>query len=146
MSLCEGAQEGEWTSHLLKDAGIRAIKPHNLWEDNQAAIAVTKDVRSSKRTKHMEVRHFYTRDVVKSGRAVINYCNTKDMVADIFTKPLPAEAFKLFRSKLGVVEWNGDSGSSNSAAASVVVFRFEPLRVLRFEQHRVRQFVRTLAR
>jgi hypothetical protein len=127
MALCEGAQEGEWTSHLLKDAGIRVIKPHKLWEDNQAAIAVTKDVRSGKRTKHMEVRHFYTRDVVKSGRAAIAYCDTKEMIADIFTKPLPTDQFQYLRSRLGVVEWdkswNEDSGSTHKAMAVSRVFQ-----------------------
>jgi hypothetical protein len=30
------------------------------------------------------------------------YCNTKEMVADIFTKPLPGAAFEKFRIAMGI--------------------------------------------
>lgn len=142
MSLCDGVQEGECTSHTLKDAGIRVIKPHKLWEDNQAAIAVSKDVRSSKRTKHMEVRYFYTRDVIKSGRAMIDYCSTRDMVADILTKPLAADQFRYLRSKLGVVEWDKDWNEDSGSTDSDNVVRVAAAGVHRFERRVVHQIAR----
>jgi len=33
---------------------------------------------------------------------LVKYCNTKEMLADILTKPLPKRQFEYLRSKLGI--------------------------------------------
>ena len=35
----------------------------------------------------------------------LEYCSTKDQIADIFTKALPRPRFKLLRAMLGVIEF-----------------------------------------
>jgi hypothetical protein len=119
MSLCEATQEAEWLRNLLTDMGIRIIKPTQLWEDNQAAIALAKDARSGKRTKHIEVRHFYTRGVLRKGRAEIHYCNTKEMIADILTKALPPDQFEYLRWRMGVTTW----GNRNDNCWSEMIWK-----------------------
>ena len=52
---------------------------------------------SSKRTRHINIRFFFVKDVVERGDIKIEYEPTEVMVADNFTKPLQGAAFKKFR-------------------------------------------------
>jgi hypothetical protein len=54
------------------------------------------------RTKHMRIQDFYIRERVAEGDVKVVYCNTKENVADIFTKPLPKDRFESLRDKLQV--------------------------------------------
>ena len=45
------------------------------------------------KTKHIERRHFYVRELVENGELIVPYVNTADNLADFFTKPLPAQQF-----------------------------------------------------
>jgi hypothetical protein len=46
------------------------------------------------------IRYFFIKDRVVSGKVKIEQCPTKDMVADIFTKPQPAAQFIKFRNEI----------------------------------------------
>jgi len=52
---------------------------------------------SSKRTKHINVRYFFITDRISKGEVRVEWCPTKDMVADFMTKPLQGSAFRKFR-------------------------------------------------
>ena len=52
----------------------------------------------SKRTRHLDIRNFYVKDVVERGEAEIAYCPTEAMLADFFTKPLQGNLLKKFRA------------------------------------------------
>ena len=41
------------------------------------------------RTKHIDLRFHFVRQIVASGALKLLYCPTEDMVADILTKALP---------------------------------------------------------
>ena len=45
-------------------------------------------------TKHTDMRHLKLRELQSQGLFTIEYCRTTNMMADIFTKNLPAPAFK----------------------------------------------------
>ena len=56
------------------------------------------------RAKHTDIRHHFIRERVTSKEVSLHYVSTKDMLADIFTKQLPRDAFEKFRDALGVGE------------------------------------------
>ncbi len=56
------------------------------------------------RTKHIEVHYHFLREKVLAGEIDLIYVNTKDQVADIFTKVLGVEKHRQFRSMFGVME------------------------------------------
>jgi hypothetical protein len=65
-----------------------------IYSDNQGCIALAKDPIAYSRTKYIEVRYHYIRDLIAYGKATIAYYATTDMLADILTKPLPLAAFR----------------------------------------------------
>jgi hypothetical protein len=65
-----------------------------ILSNNQGCIALAKDPIAYSRTKHIEVRYHYIRDLIAYGKATIVYYPTKNILADILTKPLPLAAFK----------------------------------------------------
>jgi hypothetical protein len=64
-----------------------------MFVDNTAAIALANDPVSYNRTKHIEVRYYYIRQLVAYNKLRIQHLPTKDMLADVLTKPLPFPAF-----------------------------------------------------
>jgi hypothetical protein len=87
-----------WTTNFLKAQGY-PVKDTILFQDNMSAIKLEKNGRqsSSKRTRHLNIRHFFIKDRVDSGELNIKHCGTDDMIADYFTKPLQGSKFIKFR-------------------------------------------------
>ena len=91
MSLSAASQEALWVKHLLEDIGLSAQLPIQVNEDNQACISFSKDPRHHSRAKHIDTRYHFARDLVLDGVIGVQYCPTKEMVADVLTKAVPAE-------------------------------------------------------
>jgi hypothetical protein len=65
------------------------VPPPIIHQDNQSTIAMIKNGGSkSDRTRHMNVRYFWTKERLESGDLTIVYTPTDDMIVDILTKPL----------------------------------------------------------
>ena len=45
------------------------------------------------RTKHMDIRYFFVREHIKSGDIRLVYTPTKEMIADLLTKPVTGSLF-----------------------------------------------------
>jgi hypothetical protein len=84
------AKEATWLRKLLKEINIQDNTPTTLFCDNQSALKLATDDNYHARTKHIDTRYHYIRDVIAKGIINTVYCPTEDMVADALTKPLPA--------------------------------------------------------
>jgi len=60
--------------------------------DNMSAINLSKNPILYSRTKYIEIRHHFLRDHVQKGDYVLEFVETKNQLANIFTKPLPKES------------------------------------------------------
>ena len=73
---------------LLEDLGIPQGAV-SLLEDNEACIALAKQPsQDHRRTKHIDVRYYWIRDLVNTRKINIIHCPTKDQYADCLTKVL----------------------------------------------------------
>jgi ATP sulfurylase len=55
------------------------------------------------KSKHIEIRYHYIRDMVQRGAIKVQYVSTDEQVADVLTKPLSRVKFENFRDNLGIV-------------------------------------------
>ena len=65
-----------------------------MYEDNEAAIYLTKNQHVSPRTKHIDVRQHYIREYIEAGNGEIRKVNTEFNFADILTKNVSVGTFK----------------------------------------------------
>ena len=71
--------------------------------DNQSCIKMTENPLFHDRSKHIEIRYFYIRDMMQKGAIKLQYVSTDEQVADVLTKPLSRVKFEHFQDNLGVV-------------------------------------------
>jgi hypothetical protein len=71
-----------------------------IHQDNQSAIALSRNPVFHARTKHIELRHHFIRHLVAQGIVLFTYIPTKEQQADMLTKPLPRKLFEQLRSLL----------------------------------------------
>jgi hypothetical protein len=88
-----------WSRYFLEAQGYK-VNDNVIFQDNQSTMLLERNGKasSSKRTKHINVRYFFITDRISRGEVqVLEWCPTRDMVADFMTKPLQGSTFKKFR-------------------------------------------------
>ena len=71
--------------------------------NNTSAINISKNLVMHSKTKHIAIKYHFVRELVQKKEIRLEYVHTKEQIADIFTKPLPKDAFLYLRVKLGLV-------------------------------------------
>lgn len=103
MALSSAAAEACWLRGVLNDMGMLCSEePVVLYEDNQAAIKVSKNAESSKRLKHVDIRYHFIKEKIEDKVIDVQYVATQNQVADGLTKPLNAPLFQKFVCSLGL--------------------------------------------
>jgi hypothetical protein len=97
----EAAKEVIWLSRLLKE--ITTVTTSVLYVDNLSTVKLIKNPVYHKRSKHIEVRHFFVREKVADGVLNIEHVSGTEQLADILTKPLPRATFVNLRDMLNIV-------------------------------------------
>jgi hypothetical protein len=105
------AREVVWLQNLIDDLkkGLEvdipttAYRPMQLYLDNQAAIAISKDPQYHARIKHIDVQHHYIREKVLENRIKPSYIPSAENAADILTKPLSKEKYGDMKKLLGIL-------------------------------------------
>jgi hypothetical protein len=89
ISLSMSMKEALWLRMLMTELKlINPDEPTKVFEDNQGAKALVSDPKFSDRSKHIDIQFLRIREEIRNKKLVIPYCSTKDMLADMFTKPL----------------------------------------------------------
>ena len=104
MVISATVQEIKWVTQLLEELEVKEVKPVELYCDNQAAIAISNNDVHHGRTKHIDIKHHYTRDTVKEKLVHLQWISNNEQLADIFTKPLSTQGFKRFREAVSQIE------------------------------------------
>lgn len=102
VALSETSQEVVWLLHLLDDLGEAPQQPVAVMEDNQSCIKFVGSERVTRRSKHIETRECYVKELCNEGVLKLVYCPTEDMLADVLTKPLGAVKLSKLSSLLGL--------------------------------------------
>ena len=104
IALASAAQEAVWIRQLTTELGSPPTTATIIYEDNQSAIAMTKNPQFHGKAKHIAIKYHFIREQVNDETIQIQYCPTREMVADIFTKGLNREQFCKLRDMAGVTQ------------------------------------------
>lgn len=91
-----------WLRRLLEELKFKQIEATKIFCDNDSAIQLSKNPVLHGRSKHIDVKFYFLRDLSNNGTIDLIYCRSEDQVADIFTKALKTESFMKLRRLLGV--------------------------------------------
>lgn len=93
-----------WMRRMLRSLGQEQTKAIVIFCDNSSAFALSKKSVFHKRTKHINTRFHYIRELVSNGEIVLQHCRTQEQVADILTKPLDHKNFEFLRKCLDMTD------------------------------------------
>uniref|UniRef100_A0A6V7IJ44 Reverse transcriptase Ty1/copia-type domain-containing protein n=1 Tax=Bracon brevicornis TaxID=1563983 RepID=A0A6V7IJ44_9HYME len=103
MALTEAAKEALYLKRFLGKLGFNNLNKIVLFSDNHGAQKLAKNAVFHSRTKHIDVRHHFIREILESGENFqINYIPTDDTTADILTKGLPRPKHQKCLKLLGI--------------------------------------------
>ena len=90
-----------WMKKLLHDYGI---SQDNIcvFCDNTSAINLSKNLVQHSKSKHIEIRYHFIRDLMEEKIVWLEFINTDNQKADIFTKSLDGPQFESLCKTIGV--------------------------------------------
>jgi hypothetical protein len=89
----EAAREAQWLIQLQKDlTGSQPESSTTLYFDSTGAIKNIANKALKVRTKHIDIRYKNSCDLKERGILDFTHARSEDILADIMTKPLPANA------------------------------------------------------
>lgn len=94
------SKEVLWVRNILKELGA-TLPPTPLLVDNLGSIKLIENDQAHAKTKHLDVKLHFIRDINKEHIA-LEHVRTEENVADILTKPLPKPQFDKLKNKLGL--------------------------------------------
>jgi hypothetical protein len=83
---------------------IYKFKIHVVELTTTSAINISKNLVQHSRTKHIDIRHHFLRDLVESMVVSLSFIPTENQLADILTKPLDGSRFESLRKAIGVCD------------------------------------------
>ena len=101
-AMANAFKEALWICSFLSLLKLPVPRPFPILSDNQATCALSNSIAISARSKHIDIRHHFIRDLVQAGSFSTTWIPTTDMPADIFTKALPFISFSRHRDVLGL--------------------------------------------
>jgi len=105
IAMAEAAKEALWLRTFLRELGFEG-GPMPVRGDNQGALKLAESEEYHRRTKHIDVRFRFLRDVVENGSLHLEYVTTEDNVADALTRTFFRQRFERLRSLMGLIMRN----------------------------------------
>ena len=108
ISLSEALRETIPVMELLKELKTKNLGTYvskstihcTAFEDNSGALELAMFPKIRPRTKHINIKYHHFRSAVRTGEISVRAIDTKQQLADIFTKPLDQNQFQFLRKKL----------------------------------------------
>lgn len=91
-----------WLRRILHDLGHEQSEATIIKCDNKSAVMLAKNPVHHSRTKHIDIKHHYIRELIASEEIQLENCRSKEQVADLLTKSLPQAKHEGLSTKMGV--------------------------------------------
>ena len=98
LAMGDGVKEALFVNGMLQFLRpSRKPRKIDVLEDNEGAIALAENLLSSSRSKHIDVRHHFLRNLTEEGVIKVTHFPSEKQHAEIFTKTLPRDHFEVHR-------------------------------------------------
>ena len=101
VSAASAAKEIIWLKRLFTECEID-IGNYTLFIDNMSAIKLIKNPEFHQRSKHIDVKYHFIRNLYEKGEIDVKYVRSEEQTADVFTKALTKPRFMYMKAKLGL--------------------------------------------
>jgi hypothetical protein len=101
MALSDCSRQVVWMHTLMGELGYK-LKPIPICGDNQGSIFIASNPVTEKRSKHIDIRYHYIREVIERKLAEVFFIDGDKNPADLLTKNLGSVKFLQFRPEYGL--------------------------------------------
>ncbi|GAU32260.1 hypothetical protein TSUD_53880 [Trifolium subterraneum] len=102
IAAASNACQGIWLSRIIAHIDVDKKKGITIFCDNTSSIKLSKNPVLHGRSKHIDVRFHFLRDLTKDGVIKLVHCSSFEQTADIMTKALSLDNFCRIRGLLGL--------------------------------------------
>lgn len=102
VSISECCKEVIWLERIAKHFGINLVNPIEILTDSQSAMAMTNNGKFNHRTKHVDTKFHFIKDLIATKTISLKYHPTETNVADLLTKPLGGNKIVQLRELAGL--------------------------------------------
>nr|GEX52177.1 retrovirus-related Pol polyprotein from transposon TNT 1-94 [Tanacetum cinerariifolium] len=99
---CASACQAVWLRGILSDLGKQQSRATSIKCDNQSAVMLSRNPVLHGRTKHIDIKHHYIRELIANEEIQLDTCRTDEQVADLLTKSLPLMKHEKLSAQLGI--------------------------------------------
>lgn len=105
LSITDSCKELLWLRNVIMECGVMNIFDTSdfkctLFSDNEAAIAFSKSPVENSRTKHIDVRFHFIRDLLAKNVFILKHVRSKNNLSDVFTKPQTKNQLQKFNENV----------------------------------------------
>ena len=100
IALTEATKTVVYLRKLMSLFGYPQHSPTPIGVDNQSVLAVSKSVMIAWKNRHIPLRYFKVRELIKNGDVELYYVSSADNDSDLLTKSLSRELFEKHRSSM----------------------------------------------
>ncbi|XP_070492249.1 uncharacterized protein [Chironomus tepperi] len=103
IALSESCKEAKWIK-MLTHSFYEFVVPDKviLYTDSQSSMKLISNQKFSNRSKHIDTKYHYVKQLVDLEEIDLKYCSTEINIADMMTKPLGSIKLKKFTSDCGL--------------------------------------------
>jgi len=106
MGLTDAAKEAVYLIGFLKELGLEKFTEVIIYNDNQGAEKLAHNPVYHGRSKHIDIRYNYIREVLQKQPVKLEYLPTELMLADILTKGLSKGKHEFCANGLGLTDFD----------------------------------------
>lgn len=103
----EGVKETIWLKRMLSEC-TRVDQEVTVYCDSQSALHLMKNPKFHERSKHVDIKLHFIRDIVEKDQVKVDKIETENNPSDALTKVLPVNKFKFCMNTIQVWDAGGE--------------------------------------
>ena len=85
-ALTEAGKLALYIRHVFSDLGMEQMDTTAIYEDNRGCVQMTKAMKPTKHTRHVDSKYFAMLEWVQTDQIVVRKIDTSDNTSDVLTK------------------------------------------------------------